>query len=306
MRVSYGRNSLDTHPIILEPDDLGVLGAVLLDQRVARPPAQKNFGCPFIAPFILHPNVVGKTVNNVAACGSWFGMDIDHGWTMSTLLARFEGVRSLCYTTTAHTPENPRLRFLVEVTREYSPVEYAALWYAFDDLLDGHLDPSTKNVNRLLFVPALWLGRTNEFVMQAGTPLDVDALIASIPLPQVPQPPKRPISTVAGVPIASKHLVTVNMIARFQAASEGGRFFRLLCDISVHALSMGWQTSADDIEQAALQVDSLLTRKKRHGTHREAVTALTWASTVIAPVTQLERIRNRLLYRKMKKEHSRG
>lgn len=304
MRLSYGTSARDTQPIVLDADDWDVFVEMLRDERVIRPSTDehKNTQCPFVAPFVLHPNAVGKFVNHIDGCGSWFALDVDHGWSLADLMAKFEGVNCVGYTTTHHTPAAPRLRFMCEVTREYSPSEYVALWHAFNALLGGTVDRATKNANRLFFIPALWAGVANEFVAQAGAALDVDALIASIPPPPIPSPPRSAVAAVTGLPLNRDHLLTPAMLGRFQGAPEGGRFFKLLCEMAARAIELGWAVTAGDIESVALAADHILTGKTRVHSHKEAVAALTWASAVVSPASKLQRIQRRLLYRQYKKE----
>ena len=83
-------------------------------------------------------------------------LDIDHAegdfWDQLTLLHDF---RCVLYSTHSHTPEHPRLRLVIELSRPTSPEEYPALgrivasWLGIDQF-----DDTTYEAARLMYWPS--------------------------------------------------------------------------------------------------------------------------------------------------------
>lgn len=304
IRFSCGTNSFDRQPVTVSTTWNDFV-PWLRDQRIERPAtiAHKERQTPFIAPFILYPDATGKLISNIDSFGAWFGLDVDYGWTLWTLMARFDGARRLCYTTTQSRPDMPRLRLLVALSREYGVPEYRRLWLAFNGLLDGAIDHSTKNPNRLLYAPAFWHGADNGFVTSDGDPLDVDAMIATVAEIEAEPPPNT--DHLPGATLPACELVTKGMVRRYLSAAEGGRFYHLLIEIAARCRVNGWSVSANEIEAAARAVDEQITRKKRRGTLHEAQRALGWAMSNVTPLTAIERVRRRLSYIEARRQHHR-
>ena len=63
------------------------------------------------------------------------------------------GCKVLAYTTYNHSPENPRYRMIFPLARGVAPNEYAALWAGFNQALGEILDPATKDVSRIHYLP---------------------------------------------------------------------------------------------------------------------------------------------------------
>ena len=109
-------------------------------------------------------------------------LDIDHAesgfWDRLTLLHDF---RCVLYSTHSHTPEQPRLRLLADLTRPTSPEEYPALgrivasWLGIDQFDDTTYEPT-----RLMYWPSAPSDGEYVFERQDGPALDVDAALGSL------------------------------------------------------------------------------------------------------------------------------
>ena len=109
-------------------------------------------------------------------------LDIDHAegdfWDQLTLLHDF---RCVLYSTHSHTPEHPRLRLVIELSRPTSPEEYPALgrivasWLGIDQF-----DDTTYESTRLMYWPSAPSDGEYVFEQQDGPALDVDAALGTL------------------------------------------------------------------------------------------------------------------------------
>ena len=64
------------------------------------------------------------------------------------------GCKVLGYTTHSHSLQHPRYRLIFPLARAVAPSEYAALWQGFNQALGGILDPATKDISRIHYLPS--------------------------------------------------------------------------------------------------------------------------------------------------------
>jgi hypothetical protein len=300
IRASHGRNRADRRPL----EQIGAWSEFCAIweayAQIDRQPADKDLTAPFISPFILRLGAIGKTKPNVAACGAWFGADIDTaGWTMTALVALFAPYPYCIHTTTKSRPDHQRFRVLFRISRELADeAEHLGLWHFVNEMVGGTVDVSTKNINRLLFVPARWAGADNLFECQTtGTPLDVDVALAWAQARGVPTTTggidSEPLNAIVGDATAGP-LVTACMEQSFRTAPEGGRFYRLLVGMAARAKENGWAITSEELIREALALDRIVTGKKRDQPLREASRALAWANAHVRGLTDLEQLQRRL------------
>lgn len=121
------------------------------------------------------------------ALRSLITLDIDHGLpgVWEKLTASYTGAM-LCYSTHKHTPEKPRLRIVVPLSRDVTPAEYEPLSRKFCQVngLLALIDYTTHDLNRLFYWPSTSRGAEFYFRQQAGEALDVDAVLSQYSDPQ--------------------------------------------------------------------------------------------------------------------------
>jgi predicted P-loop ATPase len=107
-------------------------------------------------------------------------------------------VRGWLHTTYSHTPETPRFRVVVPLSRTVDAAEHAVLWrWAATRCAEaGHqIDESCRDASRFWFLPAVRPGRGAEYVMlplDGEAWLDVDAVLQEQRAAEAPPPaPKR-------------------------------------------------------------------------------------------------------------------
>lgn len=111
-------------------------------------------------------------------------IDIDDArlgqWATTTAI--YDDVAMCCYSTHSHTPEKPRLRWIVPLSRPVSPDEYqpiarkVATWIGIDSV-----DPASYKVAQLMYWPTCSLDGEYEYHVQMGKLLNPDEVLAEYP-----------------------------------------------------------------------------------------------------------------------------
>ena len=84
-----------------------------------------------------------------------------------------------CYSTHSHTPDNPRLRFVIPLKRAVSPEEYPAVARKLAARIGIEtMDPSTYEAARLMYWPSCPVDAEPVFHVINGEPIDPDAVLA--------------------------------------------------------------------------------------------------------------------------------
>ncbi|MEW6435134.1 MAG: primase alpha helix C-terminal domain-containing protein [Myxococcota bacterium] len=121
--------------------------------------------------------------------------DVDHGdgerVKRSLATMRAAGLDLVCSSTHSHTPDRPRVRKAIRLSRPISVTEHARLWPFVDQRFDVGADPQAKDAARLFFLPTAPAGTRPFVFVNVGSPLDVDAMLAEAPpLPSTPSRPR--------------------------------------------------------------------------------------------------------------------
>ena len=122
----------------------------------------------------------GRRKKGYVLCRSMLTLDMDYGepdvW--DTTISKIP-YQCLCHSTHKHTPENPRLRLVIPLTREISEPEYepVARMFAKEVGIDM-FDDSTYEANRLMYWPSTSVNGEYVFKEKDGDALDPDAYLA--------------------------------------------------------------------------------------------------------------------------------
>lgn len=81
-------------------------------------------------------------------------LDYDAGETLDAATGLWGAFTGLVQTTRKHTPEAPRFRVVMPMTRAVSWFEFAALWIRVNAHAGGKLDPAPKDSSRFWFLPS--------------------------------------------------------------------------------------------------------------------------------------------------------
>jgi hypothetical protein len=110
--------------------------------------------------------------------------DYDSGAeALDAIAARWAGVAGVLHTTKRHTPEAPRARVILWLSRPVTSAEFVALWQALR-ARSGDVDEQTKDPSRFWYWPTM--GEHFSGRILDGAPLDVDAELRGT-APQVVQ-----------------------------------------------------------------------------------------------------------------------
>jgi hypothetical protein len=113
-----------------------------------------------------------------------FAFDIDDGTRPETVAYWLHGLDAVIDSSFSHTDEHPKLRVIIRVSSRIPSDEYDSAWRrANQHLLRGHVDPSTKDVSRMYFLPSCPPGAQPVAMVLEGEPLDWRAL-PSLPAPR--------------------------------------------------------------------------------------------------------------------------
>lgn len=115
------------------------------------------------------------------------GLDFDDasatqlGTLISNLTAR--GLRFLAYTTWGHTPENPKIRIVIQLDAEVPAAQFRGFWDAVVDELQIRdiVDTKCRNPGRLFFTPQCAVDATPWAQAYEGAPLSVFPILSRVP-----------------------------------------------------------------------------------------------------------------------------
>lgn len=125
--------------------------------------------------------------------------------SLDDALDLWRGCLGLLHTSYSHTPERPRFRVIVALSRAVTGAEYGLLWrWAATRCAEaGHqIDEACRDPSRLWFLPAVPPGGEATYQSRAldGGPLDVDAALSEQREREAPPPPPAPRPRASAAP----------------------------------------------------------------------------------------------------------
>lgn len=145
------------------------------------------------------------------------GLDFDKGDCSPFAAARLWADHlGFVHTTKRHTPEEPRIRVVLPLSRPVGAMEQRRVWRwcAARSRSGGfHVDPSTKDASRLWFLPSLPAVGLPTVLSLDGAAIDVDRALAEMPPDPLddPSPPAQPSETATELQLrrARAYLATI-------------------------------------------------------------------------------------------------
>lgn len=130
----------------------------------------------FVAGHLAH----GKRKNGNVLSRSMLTLDVDQPdqdfWTVFTIMY---DCRACMYSTHSHTPDHPRLRLIIPLSRDVSEEEYPAVGRKIAETLGiEQFDPTTYQAARLMYWPSTPRDGQYVYEQQDGEPLDPDSVLA--------------------------------------------------------------------------------------------------------------------------------
>jgi hypothetical protein len=129
------------------------------------------------------------------------GLDFDAGDDWSCLVTAFAGTAAFLHTTWSSTPERPRARCFILLSRAVTVDEYRVLYAYVAELLECEgftVDRAASDPSRFWYLPAKRPGGSFAFHTCRGEPMPVPAVVP-IPSQQAAPPPPMPRGPIRGV-----------------------------------------------------------------------------------------------------------
>ena len=176
--VSVGSSVKDNKPDIFCGSWIDFMDLLEEYFNEVRAPENKLINTPYIMPAIFDDNNGFRNACNATGISSWFAVDIDENIEIVILRNIFKGNRldGCIYSTTSHTKNNHKLRGIFKLDRPVHKDDYAEFWNATNEMFGGKLDPVTKDISRIYFVPAKW-SQDAYYERIIGKAHDVDSMI---------------------------------------------------------------------------------------------------------------------------------
>lgn len=158
---------------------------------------QDEKGGPLWSP-ALYPACTRRAAANVHEL-SLLVFDVDHDCDLPDLRRRLDGLEYVLHSSHSHTPEHPKVRVVIRLTRPVPGAEWRAFFdAAHDRLLGGIADRHCSDPSRIFFWPTCPPGAERLAEHHLGEALDPDEFRPEEPLPQTlhgpVQTPERGVS----------------------------------------------------------------------------------------------------------------
>ena len=185
IRYCYGRRDTDNHPTLQQAPDFTAFTAEILRLPRAKTREKRTYIC---GP--MKPNGAGDGSGHRCKAGllprAWLALDLDGGSReeCDVMLLRLASYLGIAWTTARSTPECPRIRILVALTRlvdggkgERLGPALAGVLIISAGLASLQWDPSTYKGEQECFLPMVGAATMS----YSGEPVDVDAVLAFAP-----------------------------------------------------------------------------------------------------------------------------
>jgi hypothetical protein len=153
-------------------------------QKLSERPLEGKKNAELISPAIYKDNTT-RANRNVLAWASWAAVDVDdhelQGDLGNELRNRFGSWSYVCYSTASSTTDHPKFRLVFQLARSVNADEIKHFWYALNTEIGSIGDKQTKDLSRMYYIPASYVGANNFFFTNDGLPVDVDSLLSKHP-----------------------------------------------------------------------------------------------------------------------------
>lgn len=202
------------------------------------------------------------------------------------------GLANVVYTTSSSTPDQHRLRVLAPLSRRVEKGEFAAFWYALNQLFGGDVDSQTKDISRMFVEPRAWTGADNRFsAVREGLAIDPDEIMTRYPAPPlapVASLPARLVNRPAGAlswadsnALEDSRIVPASALERALMAPQGGRMIAFLTSCAMSAFARKFEITVHDLVNLGEALSARLGRSAHNLLH-DASNALRFAEARVA------------------------
>lgn len=121
-----------------------------------------------ISPAHYKPNTTRKN-DSVIKWSRWCALDIDAGESIDKTLEPLAPYNSVCYSTASSKIDSPKFRIILNLTHEVEASKIKHFWFALNSEFNETVDPQTKDLSRMFYVPALYPDSFHFFIHNRGT-----------------------------------------------------------------------------------------------------------------------------------------
>ena len=153
--------------------------------KLAEQPLKGKKDAQLISPATYEDNTT-RANKNVLNWAGWAAVDVDdhefEGDLKNELLSRFGEYKFVCYSTASSTCDLPKFRLVFPLTGSIGGTRIRHFWYALNSELGDIGDKQTKDLSRMYYIPAHYIGSYNFiFSNNAGSSIDPDELMVKWP-----------------------------------------------------------------------------------------------------------------------------
>ena len=230
----------------------------------------------------------GTTRSNkhVEFWGNWAAVDVDDLTLDSDVTIvdyiseRFADYDFVCYSTASSKNLYPKFRLVFNLMDIVQRDDIKRFWHALNTELGDIGDKQTKDLSRMYYVPANYVGAYNFFFVNEGKPIDADYLIAKHPykeregnsfLDRLPEEMQRAVINHRKSQMDNTHTTWTSyhdcpffpkkLAMEYKTISAGGtgwyhKMYQIMIAIAGNAISKQYPITAKEIAQLCRQFDS--------------------------------------------------
>ena len=133
---------------------------------------EKRKGSPLISPAVYKPGST-RANDNVLYWSNWVALDIDDfEGTFENALSAFKDYSFFCYSSASSKVEAPKFRVVLNLLENVPANKIKHFWYALNKEFNSLIDPQTKDLSRMYYVPAQYPNAYNFIYKNSGQKID--------------------------------------------------------------------------------------------------------------------------------------
>ena len=240
-----------------------------------------------ISPAIYESNTT-RANKNVTAWAGWAALDIDDhdfkGNLQDELITRFGSFYFVCYSTASSTLDKPKFRIVFPIERHVPADSIKKFWFALNKHFGKLGDEQTKDLSRMYYVPASYVGANNFiFTNNVDKCIEPERLMAEHPyaerntganfIDRLPENIQKEIvkyraeqlnssakkyqwSSYRDCPFVNSNLIKeYSSIANIDGTGRYAMIYRIMTSIAVNAIRSEYPISAGEIASLIRELD---------------------------------------------------
>lgn len=133
---------------------------------------ERKKGSPLISPAVYKPEST-RANDNVLYWSNWVALDIDDiDGTLENALTVFKDYSFFCYSSASSKIDNPKFRVVLHLNETVPANKIRHFWFALNREFNSLIDPQTKDLSRMYYVPAKYPNAYNFIYKNSGKKVD--------------------------------------------------------------------------------------------------------------------------------------